>query len=121
MTPTLQTSSVLFMSALVLVTNAVVNASEYITPAVATEAAQYSNHAIGEKNLCLSVLTEQLDRKVFYVPNQSRNKIVGFTFRNNEFELFEEITQIVDFSEPLDAQYNFINTIEEENNCINAK
>ena len=60
---------------------------------VLAEKAQYSNHAIGERNLCLSILTMQFNQKVFYVPNQSRNKIVGFTFKNNELEVFEEITQ----------------------------
>lgn len=88
---------------------------------VLAEKTQYSNHAIGEKNLCLSVLTEQLNKKVFYVPNQSRTKIIGFTFKNNEFQVFEEISQAVDFSKSLAAQYSFSNTIEKENNCINVK
>lgn len=87
---------------------------------IIAEEAQYSNHKIGERNLCLSVLTEQLNQKVFYVPNQSRTKIIGFTFKNNEFQISEEITQEVDFSKPLGAQYNFSNKIEEGNNCINV-
>jgi len=87
---------------------------------VIAEKAQYSNHAIGERNLCLSVLTEQSGKKVFYVPNQSRNKISGFTFFNNELQVFEEINQVVDFSKTLGAQYVFSNTKNEENNCINA-
>jgi hypothetical protein len=87
---------------------------------VLAELADYSNHAIGERNLCLSVLIELLNKKVFYVPNQSRNKIVGFTFKNNELQIFEEITQVVDFSRHLGAQYSFSNTIDEGNNCINA-
>ena len=88
---------------------------------VLDEKAQYSNHAIGERNLCLSTLTVQFNQKVFYVPNQGRNKIVGFTFKNNELEVFEEITQVVDFSKTLGSQYSFSNTIEEGNNCINSK
>ena len=84
---------------------------------VLAEEAQYSNHSIGERNLCLSVLTKQLDKKVFYVPNQSRDKIIGFTFENNEFQVFEEITQNVDFSKPLISQYGFSNQIEEGNYC----
>jgi len=88
---------------------------------VLAEKAQYSNHAIGERNLCLSILTVQFNQKVFYVPNQSRNKIVGFTFKNNELEVFEEITQEVDFSKTLGSQYSFSNTIEEGNNCTNSK
>jgi hypothetical protein len=87
---------------------------------VIAEKAQYSNHAIGERNLCLSILTEQLNEKVFYVPSQSRDKIIGFTFKNNELQVFEEINQVVKFSETLGAQYSFSNTIEEENHCVNA-
>jgi hypothetical protein len=87
---------------------------------VLTETAQYSNHSIGERNLCLSVLTEQLNKKVFYVPDQSRNKIIGFTFENNDFQVFEEITQVIDFSLTLDSQHSFINIIEGEDNCVNA-
>jgi hypothetical protein len=85
---------------------------------VLSEKAQYSNHKIGEKNLCLSVLSEQLNKKVLYVPNQSRNKIIGFAFENNEFQAIDAIDQVVDFSKTLGAQYSFGNTIEEENNCI---
>ena len=88
---------------------------------VLAEKAQYSNHAIGERNLCLSTLTVQSNQRVFYVPNQSRNKIVGFTFKNNELEVFEEITQDVDFSKTLGSQYGFTSTLEEGNNCINGK
>lgn len=86
-----------------------------------TETAQYSNHTIGERNLCLSVLTQQTNKKVFYVPSQNRNKIVGFTFTGDDFEVVEEINQIVDFSEPLRVQYNFSKVLEEENNCVNVE
>jgi len=88
---------------------------------VITERAQYSNHAIGERNLCLSVLTKQFHAKVFYVPNQSRDKIIGFAFSNNELSVFEEITQEVDFTKTLGSQYSFSNLFEEEDNCIFTK
>lgn len=87
---------------------------------IIAETAQYSNHVIGERNLCLSVLTEQMNKKIFYVPNQNRNKIFGFTLKNNQFEVFEEINQAVDFSLPLSVQYNFSNIIENGNNCMIA-
>lgn len=79
----------------------------------------YSNHAIGQRNLCLSVLTQQQNKKVFYVPTQNRNKISGFSFENNKFQIIEEITQHIDFSQSLLKQYTFTNTIQEEDNCIN--
>ena len=86
---------------------------------VLAETAQYSNHAIGEQNLCLSVLTEQAGQKVVYVPNQRRNKMVGFTLENDQWQLFKEIDQVVDFSKPLITQYPFEGVVvEEEDNCI---
>jgi len=85
---------------------------------VLAETAQYSNHVIGERNLCLSVLTEQSNQKVIYVPTQNRSKIVGFIFDNNQWQLFEEINQAVDFSKTLVSQYNFTGIIKEEDNCI---
>ena len=85
---------------------------------ILSEKSQFSNHASGERNLCLSVLTLQSDQKVFYVPNQNRNKIVGFTFQNNELEVNEEITLQVDFSKTLASQYSFSNSIMTGNNCV---
>ncbi len=85
---------------------------------VLAQKAQYSNHGIGERNLCLSVLTSQSNTKPFYVPSQSRDKIVGFTFSNNEFFDFEEIPQAIDFSKTLASQYSFRDVIEDEDNCI---
>jgi len=86
---------------------------------VIDEKSQYSNHAIGQTNLCLSVLTTQDNEKVVYVPSQDRNQIVGFKFNNQTLELVEEIDQTVDFSVPLFSQFDFQNIIEEEeNNCI---
>ena len=84
---------------------------------VLDEKTPYSNHAIGERNLCLSVLTEQSGQKVFYVPDQSRNKIVGFTFQNNTLDVYEELPQVLDFSKTLASQYPFSNTIAHGNNC----
>lgn len=83
------------------------------------EASLYSNHAIGERNLCLSVLTEEASGlKLVYVPNQDRNKIVGFALINKQLFDFKEMSQNVDFSMRLKDQYAFDNIIEDEGNCI---
>ncbi len=80
---------------------------------------EYSNHGIGERNLCLSALTELNGEKVFYVPNQQRTKINGFKIENNEFKMAEEIDLPVDFSIRLTEQYAFSNLVlETEDNCI---
>ncbi len=88
------------------------------TMQVLTETSLYSNHAIGERNLCLSVLTEPSSQKVFYVPSQSRAKIVGFTFANNALTVVEEINQAVDFSKTLIAQFDFKDLVGGEDNCV---
>ena len=83
------------------------------------EIGEYSNHAIGESNLCLSALTEKNSKKVFYIPNQERTKIVGFTIEDDSFQQIEEIDFSVDFSETLKDQYPFPTLVEEvEDNCI---
>ena len=88
---------------------------------VLDETREYSNHVIGERNLCLSVLTEQFGQKVFYVPNQSRDKVIGFTFENNSLTIFEEIDLSVDFSQTLISQFDFPNASVDEVNCIEGQ
>lgn len=82
------------------------------------EVREYSNHAIGEINLCLSALTNNALSKQLYVPNQTRDRIVGFSFRNDKWIEGERIDFDVDFSLPLQDQYSFDNLIDEEGNCI---
>jgi len=74
---------------------------------VMSEEAGYSNHGLEERNLCLSVLADEGNEEIFYVPNQSRDKIVSFGFRNEQLELIAEV------------QYEFSNVIVDEVNCIN--
>ena len=78
----------------------------------------YSNHAIGETNLCLSVLTNEDNQKIIYVPNQNRNKIVGFQYENETLRLVDEIEKEVSFQVTLKTQHNFSNIVEGEDNCI---
>lgn len=82
------------------------------------ELSQYSNHGYGDRNLCLSVLTQQNQEKTFYVPTQDRTQIVGFKYTNAVLQIVSEINQSVDFSKTLLAQYNFTNIISVEDNCI---
>ena len=76
-----------------------------------------SNHAIGQTNLCLSVLVQDATDKVIYVPNQSRDSVVGYSFGDGKFELYETIALDVDFSVKLGEQYGFENVIETGNFC----
>ena len=86
--------------------------------AVSDTQREYSNHAIGERNLCLSTLTATDDQRVFYVPNQSRDSIVGFGYADEKFIPTSTIALDVDFSRKLSEQYDFVGTIEEGDNCI---
>ncbi|MBX2875197.1 MAG: VCBS repeat-containing protein [Saprospiraceae bacterium] len=88
------------------------------TLSVLDETSFYSNHAIGERNLCLSVLTQEAGEFIFYVPSQNRNQIVGFSWSGDKLEQTSVIDQSVDFSTPLVDQYPFNNMIDEEDNCI---
>ncbi len=85
---------------------------------VLDELSQYSNHGYGDRNLCLSVLTQQNQEKIFYVPTQDRTQIVGCKYTNATLEIVSEMDQSIDFSKPLSEQYNFTNIISIEDNCI---
>lgn len=67
----------------------------------------YSNHAIGDRNLCLSVITKSASETLLYVPNQSRNKVSGFALVSGKWVSGDEIPLSVDFSKPLHTQYAF--------------
>lgn len=88
------------------------------TLSVLDETSLYSNHAIGERNLCLSVLTQEASQFIFYVPSQNRNQIVGFSWSGSKMEQSSVINQSVDFSKTLVNQATFGNVIEGEDNCI---
>ncbi len=83
-----------------------------------SEARQYSNHAIGETNLCLSVVVENPNEKLVYVPDQTRTKIAGFVFISNQLVLVDLIDIAVDFSHTLATQYTFENVVDDKVNCI---
>ena len=79
----------------------------------------YSNHDIGERNLCLSVVTKLGDIPMIFVPNQSRSKIVGFTFIDEKLKQASEKLVQVDFAQVLREQYEFEGlVVEKEDNCI---
>ena len=85
---------------------------------VLTEVSGYSNHGIGERNLCLSVLTEDEENHLIHVPNQSRNKVTSFVFKDLSLQKQGEVEQSIDFAVPLKDQLDFPDRIEDEINCI---
>jgi hypothetical protein len=77
----------------------------------------YSNHAIGQRNLCLSVMTKNNEDMVLYVPAQNRRQIAGFQLVDKTFKQVELIKRTVDFSVPLSSQYDFVNVVQDKDFC----
>lgn len=83
-----------------------------------SELSRYSNHSIGERNLCLSVVTKTDSATTFYVPTQDRQQIAGFNFIDGSIRQADTINQLVNFSSPLVTQYGFSNIVQGEDSCV---
>lgn len=86
-----------------------------------SEVSGFSNHAIGQRNLCLSVLTRTENSHVFYVPTQNRRQITGFKLADKELHEVGSINRRIDFSYPLMSQYIFTNIIPDSDDCQEFK
>lgn len=85
---------------------------------VLTEASYYSNHSIGERNLCLSVVTQNENVTSLYVPTQNRREIVGFRLADGIIQKAETIPQPVNFSHPLTTQHPFNHVVQRGFSCL---
>lgn len=91
-----------------------------ITPGEMTvldEATLFSNHAIGQRNLCLSVVTRSEGAATLYVPAFDRAHIVGLQFRDNSLHTVETIDQQIDFSQSLASQHAFAGIFQGDDDC----
>jgi hypothetical protein len=77
-----------------------------------------SNHRIGSKNLCLSVLTATTPQKTLYLPTQSYDMVKGFQLQNGKIIETETFNLAVNVGVSLFEQYNFRDRIVDKN-CIN--
>lgn len=84
---------------------------------VLSELSGYSNHSIGERNLCLSMVTKKENAVVFYVPTQDRHQIAGFQFSDKVIQKIETINQATNFSYSLGSQYDFADIVLEGGFC----
>ncbi|NKB69692.1 MAG: hypothetical protein GKR89_21695 [Candidatus Latescibacteria bacterium] len=84
---------------------------------VLDEASQYSNHAIGERNLCLSVVTQTGNNATLWVSTQDRERIVGFQFADQGLQQVEVLDQAVDFARPLAEQSGFVGVVQGGDGC----
>lgn len=87
---------------------------------VLAESTLYSNHAIGERNLCLSVVSDEGGQPVLYVPSHDRSQIVGLTLSEDAFVRVRSIDQDVDFSIPLHRQGDFGVIVQGGEDCKNG-
>jgi hypothetical protein len=76
----------------------------------------YSNHAIGERNLCLSVVTKNDNKLLLHLPSHDRKQIVSLTY-DGKFKEVGRIAKEVDFSKNLLMQYDFKNIVKSYNFC----
>jgi hypothetical protein len=77
-----------------------------------------TNHRIGSKNLCLSVLTVTTPLKTLYIPTQVYDMVKGFQLQNGKIVETETFNLAVNSSISLFEQYNFKDRILDKN-CIN--
>jgi FG-GAP-like repeat len=66
-----------------------------------------TNHRIGSKNLCLSVLTATTPLKTLYIPTQVYDMVKGFQLQNGKIVETETFNLAVNSSISLFEQYNF--------------
>jgi hypothetical protein len=76
----------------------------------------YSNHAIGEKNLCLSVLTKKSNQLMIHLPSHDRKEIVSLIY-NGKLKEIGRVTKEIDFAKSLLSQYDFKEVVKSLNNC----
>ena len=81
------------------------------------ELAGVSNHQNGSTNLCLSVVTNSIDHKRLYVPNDPHDALIGFRFQDGHLIPQDTLLLNIDMNKPLFMQYDFLGAMEDRN-CI---
>lgn len=80
--------------------------------------AGYSNHAIGERNLCLSVLTSANDSTFVHLPSQNRETLKSLTVINQRWVEVGSQALSIDFSKPLRDQATLTSPIGIDPICV---
>ena len=83
------------------------------------EASGYSNHAIGERNLCLSAVTLDGSGTTLWVPTQDRAQIAGHQFTGDALLGSGIVDLEVDFSRALASQHPFAGIVQGGDDCVN--
>lgn len=64
-----------------------------------------SNHQIHSSNLDLSLITENEETKILYLPNNEFTAVLGFQFANNQIFIIDSVSMPVDPLIPLSDQF----------------
>lgn len=88
---------------------------------VKSEISGVSNHKIGSRNLCLSVIESKGMSKTLWLPTNDYSYVWGFVFANGKISKMDEKTIIVNSEKPLYTQLNFNNIGLDSNCCTSCK
>lgn len=84
---------------------------------VLSESTLYSNHAVGDRNLCLSVVVEADGERTLYLPSFDRSQIVGLRLIDSSLFRTQIIDRPVDFSASLSSQHSFTGLVQVGGDC----
>lgn len=72
---------------------------------VIDEKSGYSNHRIGQRNLCLSVLAPTTPAKTLYLPNNEYSAVAGLQLVNGKLTEVSRVDQPIDGTKTLSEQF----------------
>lgn len=79
-----------------------------------------SNHKIGSRNLCLSIVSLSKEKKILYVPNNKFDAVLGFQLQNKKLIAVDTIRFMVNPHISLSEQFQFP-VVHDKQQCINAE
>lgn len=83
------------------------------------EKSGYSNHQIGQRNLCLSALTASTPLKTLYLPTNDYTTVAGLQLVNGKLTEQSRLSKTIDPAKPLNEQVTLSSLIT-DSNCIHV-
>ena len=81
------------------------------------EKSGYSNHRIGQTNLCLSVISASAPLKTLYLPTNDYAAVVGLQLEHGKLTEKSRLEQVIDPLKPLHEQTSF-GSVLTDGNCL---
>ena len=85
--------------------------------AIVDQKSGYSNHRIGQRNLCLSVLADSRPLKTLYLPTNEYTEVAGLQLVNGKLTEVSRVSKTTDPARPLFEQVN-VSAALTDANCI---